>query len=91
MAIIKSGVLRGGNDQHSDARSYAMLQMKQCGLDIVLRYLYPLLLDIGNMGDVVAVDVPIHSRQALSSTRRPSEKTCKRLAHEIWCCRPSCA
>ena len=44
MALQKSGVLRGGCDQRSDARAYLMHQLRQSSLDVVVRFLYPLLL-----------------------------------------------
>ena len=57
MALQKSGVLRGGSDQRSDARAYLMHQLRQSSLDVVVRFLYPLLLDIADMDPQVSLSL----------------------------------
>ena len=59
MAMQKSAVLRGGNDQHADSRAYLMHQLRQSSLDVVIRFLYPLLLDIADMDAQVSLSFPL--------------------------------
>lgn len=52
-------MLRGGCEQRSDARAYLMHQLRQSSLDVVVRFLYPLLLDIADMDPQVSLFSPL--------------------------------
>ena len=56
----KCSSCRGGCDDRSDLRSYAMQQLQECSIDLVLKYLYPSLMDLSNMSDDVRVALVSH-------------------------------
>ena len=49
MAMMKCGAFRGGCDNRSDARCYVMQQLRQCSLDLTLRFLYPTMMSLSAM------------------------------------------
>lgn len=45
----KCGICRGGHEQKSDSRVYAMQQACQSGLDVLMKILYPSLMVLHNL------------------------------------------
>ena len=60
MAMQKCCCCRGGCDDRSDLRSYALQQLQECSIDLVLKYLYPSLMDLSSMSDDVRVSLVSH-------------------------------
>ena len=77
MAMLKCSALRGGCDNRSDARCYVMQQLRQCSLDMMLRYLYPTMMSLSAISPQVHASFPINCRAAPSPrTWTPCPKTC---------------
>lgn len=53
--MMKCSALRGGTDNKSDNRVYAMQQLSQCSISTILRYLYPTLFSLSAMNDDVEI------------------------------------
>ena len=60
MAMQKGSCCRGGCDDRSGLRIYALQQLQECSIDLVLKYLYPSLMDLSNMSDDVRVALVSH-------------------------------
>ena len=49
MAMQKCSACRGGCDDRSDLRCYALQQLQEVSVELALKYLYPALMDLTHM------------------------------------------
>lgn len=60
MAMQKCSACRGGCDDRSDLRSYALQQLQEVSVDLLLKYLYPALMDLSHMSEDVGSPTSHH-------------------------------
>lgn len=55
MAMQKCAAFRGGCDNKSDNRYYIFQQLRQCSIELMLRFLYPTMFSLSTMNDQVGI------------------------------------
>mgnify|MGYP004491185251 FL=1 len=60
MAMQKCSACRGGCDDRSDLRCYALQQLQEVSVELALKYLYPALMDLTHMPEDVGPPTACH-------------------------------
>lgn len=83
MAMQKCSACRGGCDDRSDLRCYALQQLHEVSVELALKYLYPALMDLTHMPE--DWDPPPH----LTHRPAPSPATLIRCPSPWRCAAPT--